>query len=590
MYATGKKWLSFAATGRRPTGLRREASMIDIAILGNGVAANLAAAYFRKNMPELAVAVIGSGDKRRPIVGEALVEASTNFIREIGLGPLLIERHYPKYGLTYYYKPDLDDPADRTYVVDEAPYLPPFPSFLINRFTFDRDLRSHNAENGVTFHPGRATGLELGRAGQPHQVVVEGEDKRKRELNCRWLIDATGRNRMLGRLLGLHHRPQLQKDVYWFRLVDFDPTILSRLGVIKKQNRAFDSYYCTHHFFGKGNWIWCIPIRSEEHPTMISIGITYRKDLCPREIRSIEQFIDHVGAEHPVVVELVRSGRVDDTNFYGSYMYETGQHYSPDGWFIIGDAGDTVDPLYSLGLTLVSFQVKQVAEIVRRHHQGEPIDEFVSDLDLALTNTYRLVTDDVNSLYEVMHDGFCCHLRMHLTILLMFHLAMPLTFSGYLSDPIGIKLFNRIVKPSALAPELGRWKSLIDAVASIPLNRAVEKYLKVQSPFSLNHKFFEHLREEEIPESISGMLFYLARLRLTLLAKTGWRGAIAFEQHLALVQDLARGGAIWAFFHGTKPRDSRLLRMLVSGPGKSPRAKAYTGSAVAGADLPARTA
>jgi hypothetical protein len=211
-------------------------------------------------------------------------------------------------------------------------------------------------------------------------------------------------------------------------------------------------------------------------------------------------------------------------------------------------------------------------------------------LDVALTNTYRLVTDDVNSLYEVMHDGFRCHLRMHLTILLMFHLAMPLTFSGYLSDPIGIKLFNRVVKPSALVPELGRWKSLIDAVASIPVNRSVEKYVKVQSPFSLNHKFFEHLREEEIPGSISEVLFYLAKLRLHLLTKIGWRGAIAFEQHLALVQDLARAGVIRALFRGTKPRESRLLRRWASGPAKSPRAGVNTGSATAGADLPVPTA
>jgi len=137
--------------------------MTDLAILGNGVAANLAAAYMRKSMPELTVAVIGSVDKRRPIVGEALVEVSTNFIREIGLGPLLVERHHPKYGLTYYYKPNLDNPSDRTYVFDESPHVPPFPSFLINRFTFDRDLRSHNAANGVAFHPGAGRRCRAGR-------------------------------------------------------------------------------------------------------------------------------------------------------------------------------------------------------------------------------------------------------------------------------------------------------------------------------------------------------------------------------------------------------------------------------------------
>jgi len=323
---------------------------------------------------------------------------------------------------------------------------------------------------------------------------------------------------------------------------------------------------------------------------MISIGITYRRDICPREIRSIGQFIDHVATEHPVIVELVRSGRVDDTNFYGSYMYETRQHYSRDGWFIIGDAGDTVDPLYSLGLTLVAFQASQISEIVGRNRQGEPIDEFVRDADLALTNIHRLVSDDVTGLYEVMHDGFRCHLRMHLTILMMFHLAMPLTFNGYLADPAGVKLWNWLIAHSALKKEVDRWKSLIDAVASIPSNRSVARYLKVQSPFSLNHKYFEHLHEEEIPRSIAEMLSYLVGLRVTLLAKSGWRGAVAVDQHLALLRDLARTALIRALFHRTKPRDSKLLQRLAAGSRKDRPVHAEETGAAAIAEIPARTA
>ena len=173
---------------------------------------------------------------------------------------------------------------------------------------------------------------------------------------------------------------------------------------------------------------------------MISIGITYRTDLCRREIHTIEQFLDYIATEHPVVVDLVKSGRLDDTNSYRSYMYETRQHYSSDGWFIIGDAGDTVDPLYSHGLALISMQAQQVGEAIRREHKGEPIDEFVTDLDIAFTTMHRLATREITSLYEVMHDPLRCHLRMHLAILLMFRLAVPLIFNGYMWDPIGIKI------------------------------------------------------------------------------------------------------------------------------------------------------
>jgi flavin-dependent dehydrogenase len=562
--------------------------MADIAILGNGVAANLAAAHFRKTMPELGIAVIGDVGERRPVVGEALVEISTHFIREIGLGQLLVERHHPKYGLTYYYKTNLDDPSDRTYIVDESPHVPPFPSFLINRFTFDRDLRAHNLVNGIAFHPGRAVAVELGGKDRLHRVAIENEGRQRHEISCQWLIDATGRNRMLGRKLGLHRKTPLQKNVYWFRLVDFDPALLSRIRPVKKDNRSFDSYYCTHHFFGKGNWIWCIPIVSEQHSTMISIGITYRQDLYPGEIRTIDQFLDYVAGEHPVVVDLVKSGHLDDSNFYKSYMYETRQHYSPDRWFIIGDAGDTVDPLYSHGLALISVQARQVGEAIKRGNSGEPIDQFLAECDLAFTSMHRLATEEITHLYEVMHDPFRCHLRMHLAILLIFRLATPLIFNGYMWDPIGVKLFNRLVQRSVVAGDFEHWKRLIDAVGSVPHDRPLNSYLKVQSPFSLNYAFFERLDEDEIPGSISGMLFYLSRLRLHLLRNLGWRGATAFDQQLALLRDLARALAIRLLFHGKSLRKNRFLRRLVSGSSGEPKISSFAENRQTSGDLSTR--
>jgi hypothetical protein len=84
----------------------------------------------------------------------------------------------------------------------------------------------------------------------------------------------------------------------------------------------------------------------------------------------MEQFLECAGCEHEVIAELTRSGTVVDTNFYSSYMWECRQRYSPDGWFIIGDAGDTVDPLYSVGMALSSVQIRQIAAIIERKLNG----------------------------------------------------------------------------------------------------------------------------------------------------------------------------------------------------------------------------
>ena len=534
----------------------------DLLVMGGGATGQLAAAYLRMRFPNLSVAVVEGPHKNRPIVGESLVEASVDFLFELGLGSYLVEKHYPKYGLTYYFKPNIDDPADRTYVVDELPTAPPILSFQINRFTFDREVRDRNLENGVQLIDGTVAGVEINGGDGLHAVTVQDPAGGEQTLRTYWLVDATGRNRVLAKQLQLQETVKEQKNVFWFRLVNFNPELLSRIRALKKPNRAYVPYFATHHFFGRGNWIWCIPMRSPENQPLISIGITYRKDLYPHgEVRTMEQFLKFVEREHPVIVELVRSGKVADTNFYGSYMWECRQRYSPNRWYIIGDAGDTVDPLYSVGLALSSLQIRQIAAIIQRELDGCDTKEFTKDLDTVIAGFQRSVTRDTTRLYECMGDAYQCHLRVHLLVTKLFHLGLPLVMNDYLWDPLGVKLINRFSSLETLEADSKRIQELIREVAANPKNRAVRNFIKVQSGASMNFSYFEHHREEDIAASLSKMAFHFARLRLALLGKLGWRGLVCFNQHRALLKDVFRG-LFLVPFSGSKLRESRLVNIM----------------------------
>lgn len=538
----------------------------DVLVMGGGATGQLAAAYLRQCIPNLKVAVVEGPHKNRPIVGESLVEVSVDFMLELGLGAYLVENHYPKYGLTYYFKPDIDNPTDRTYVVDEIPTAPQILSFQINRFTFDREVRDRNVENGVELIDGTVTRVDINGSDGLQTVTVQDPEGGKQTLSARWLVDATGRNRVLAKQLHLQETVKEQKNVFWFRLTNFNPEILSHIRALKKQNRAYVPYFATHHFFGRGNWIWCIPMRSPENVPLISIGITYRKDIYPHgEVRTMEQFLECVGREHPVIVELVRSGTIVDTNFYGSYMWECRQRYSPDRWYIIGDAGDTVDPLYSVGLALSSVQIRQIAAIIQRELKGLDTTEFTKDLDTVLAAFQRSVTRDTTRLYECMGDAYQCHLRVHLAVLKLFHLGLPLAMNDYLWDPVGVKLVNWFSNLESLEADSTKIQELIQEVAANPKNRTVENFIKVQSCASMNFPYYEHHREEDIAASLSKMAFGLARLRLTLLGKLGWRGLINFDQQRALFKDVFRGLFLVPFY-GTRLRESRLVRMIFSSP------------------------
>jgi flavin-dependent dehydrogenase len=535
--------------------------------MGGGATGQLAAAYLRMRFPNLRVAVVEGPHKNSPIVGESLVEVSVDFLFELGLGAYLVEKHYPKYGLTYYFKLEIDDPADRTYIVDEIPTAPQILSFQINRFTFDREVRDRNVEKGVELIDGTVKRVDLNSADGLHAVTVQDPAGGRQTVSARWLVDATGRNRMLAKHLQLQETVKEQKNVFWFRLKNFNPEILSRIQALKKQNRAYVPYFATHHFFGKGNWIWCIPMRSPENVPLISIGITYRKDVYPHgEVRTMEHFLECVRREHPVIVELARSGTVVDTNYYGSYMWECRQRYSSDRWYIIGDAGDTVDPLYSVGLAFSSLQIRQIAAIIKRELDGCDIREFTKDLDTVLAAFQRSVTRDTTRLYECMGDAYQCHLRVHLAVIKLFHLALPLVMNDYLWDPLGVKLVKWFSSLETLEADSRRIQDLIREVAANPKNRALQNFIKVQSGASMNFSYYEHHREEDIAASLSKMAFDLARLRLALLGKLGWRALIRFNQQRALWKDVLRGLFLVPFY-GTKLRESRLVRMIFSSRG-----------------------
>jgi flavin-dependent dehydrogenase len=534
---------------------------IDVLVMGGGATGQLMAAYAAMRFPNLKVTVVEGPRKNRPIVGESFVELTIDFLLELGLGSYLVEKHYPKYGLTYYYKPDLDHPKDRTYVVDETPTVPPLLSFQVNRFTFDAEVRRRNLEGGVQMVDGTVVGVNINDDGGLHEVTVEDAARQKSTLHARWLVDATGRNRVLAKLLQLQEPVREQKNVFWFRLMNFNSELLGCIRAIKKENRAFVPYFATHHFFGRGNWIWCIPMRSPDNLPLMSIGITYRKDVYPYgEPRTMEQFLECVGREHEVVVDLVRSGTVVDTNFYSSYMWECRRRYSADRWYIIGDAGDTVDPLYSVGMALSSLQIRQIAAMIQRELDGHDTAEFTNDLDTAVAALQRGITRDTTRLYTCMGDAYQCHLRVHVAVTKLFHLGLPFVMNGYLWDPVGVKLVNRFAKLEMLETDFKDFHDLIGEAATNPRNRAVDNFIKVQSAASMNAAFYEYHRDEDIPASLAHMYFGLGRLRLSLLRKLGWRGFVRFKQQRVLLKDLSRGLFLRLIFRRSKLRESALAR------------------------------
>ena len=540
--------------------------MTDVLIIGGGIVGNLAAAWFRRHMPALHVTVVGPTDQTLPVVGESLVEFSTLFMQEVGLGRHLVEQQLPKYGLSFYYKLDPAVPGDSRYAVDAVPTHPPLPSFLINRFSFDEALRRLNRGNGVEYVDGRATRIDFGN-GAPHRVTVQRSDGTERTCPARWIIDATGRRRLLARRLGLGCGVSHQRSSFWFRLADFDAAILDRIDAVSEGVHPADTYYTAHHFFGRGNWVWLLPMRDDGGRRLISVGLTYRPDLFPDRVNSIPEFLDQAAREHPILGDFVRSGTVIDTNLYRNYMYGTRRRYSSRGWFLIGDAADTVDPLYSSGLALAVMAIQQVGAMIRRDREGGLTDELVGNLEKAYAGFHQLAGSQVARLYDVMHDGYQCHLRMHLHVTTIFHMAMPLFFSGYHADAVGAAMMARLGRTDgALARQLADFEPLI-AEAARRSAGSRRRFIKVQSTFAMNYAWFEHRSDDAIPRSLSQMFRHMARMRLRLMWIAGARSWLRPGHVGGLLKSL-----VWTLIVGvlgkrSLKRSGLVRRLFAAAPG-----------------------
>jgi flavin-dependent dehydrogenase len=489
----------------------------DVVILGSSIAALIHAAWLKKTLPGLAISVIGPkvGDEKRPTVGESLVEPAILFFTELGMEPYLAARHELKNGLTFYHKLRPNDPEDRRYTVHAPMQKLHYLSRQLHRPAFDQELGRVAERLGVEFIEGRASEVEVGHGGGLHRARGEGFD-----LQSQFLIDATGRKRIVGNQVVRYEKPETgQRCAFWFRIADFEP-LLPKLELSTRRPLDYDPWLATHHFMGKGNWIWGIPLRDEDGGRLLSMGITWRPDVFPGDIRSLEDFLAHVDGEHPAIGEMVRSGHIIDVQRYRNYLYRAEQVYSDDGWFLVGDAARTVDPLYSTGLSMTCIQAQQIAEIIRRRRGPGITAGEIDDLGKLWMEIANVRQADVTDQYRSMNDPVQACMRRYWNVCAWFNGLLPLWYNGFLSDPALAptirKFFAASVEPSHAA-----WRLFEQTARELGEVEQADFDRLMDFDWVINRRF--DCPPDEVGRHLSRLMWKRARLRLNLLHLAGVR-------------------------------------------------------------------
>ena len=355
--------------------------MRDVLICGGGLAGLTLARQLRRESPSARVTVVDRASRPFPDathkVGESSVELGSRYFEHtLGLKDYLLDKHLIKNGLRFFVGGGTLPIADRTEL--GPPQLPVIPSFQIDRGRFENDLRAMCEADGTTLIEG--VSVESVELGEPHRARLSDG----RTIEADWLVDATGRRRLLTRQLGLGLPSGHTAHSAWFR-VSGRLNIEHLVPASDTEWHGHDPdnirWLSTSHLMGRGYWVWIIPLSSG----LTSIGVVAHGEVHPFDsLRTLERALAWMAVHEPVLhahIQNTDAHVVQDFRCLKDFSYTTSRCYDASRWACVGEAGAFVDPFYSPGSDFIALANVFCAELIAHDIAGDDIAPYVEHFD-----------------------------------------------------------------------------------------------------------------------------------------------------------------------------------------------------------------
>jgi flavin-dependent dehydrogenase len=302
-----------------------------------------------------------------------------------------------KAGLRYFF-PAGDNTDIRQRVEWGVPFIPPVPSYQLDRGRFENALAAQNVEAGIDLIDGaRVEDVEISPDG--HKIMIwRGEETFTDSgeiltVSARWVVDATGRAFTLKRKLGLEEDNGHVVNSAWLRLaggIDLEDWVdPSDTEWFERMTERGIRRLSTNHLMGKGYWVWLIPLSSGS----ISIGIVAEEGLHPyEEMKTLDGALDWFRRHEPQLAAVLddRRDQIEDFLRIGDFSYGCKQVYSGDQrWCLVGEAGPFLDPFYSPGSDFIGMGNTLAGDLIQRDLDGEDVTERAKAHNDLLLNLYK---------------------------------------------------------------------------------------------------------------------------------------------------------------------------------------------------------
>jgi flavin-dependent dehydrogenase len=316
-------------------------------------------------------------------IGESLLPADLPLFERLGFqpGPMV---SIPKAGADFL---DERDGRFARYPFADGLDGTPESAFQVDRARFDRQLAETAVERGA----------EL-RYGVRVRRVHDTEDALRVETDAgdiftRYLVDATGRERLLAR----QHRSYEAIDGLGKAAVFTHFDELSDAAVRELQETG----NITILIVDRG-WGWVIPLPGAR----LSVGFVSAEQGVATERWFEEQY-----AASPMLSRLTAGARRGETKRLGDYSYRNTRPYGAR-WGCVGDASYFLDPVFSSGVTLALLGAEglaaRLAPALRQGTEADP--ELLAPLEARMQHAFTVFGALIRRFYHtriVDHLFFC---------------------------------------------------------------------------------------------------------------------------------------------------------------------------------------
>lgn len=294
-------------------------------------------------------------------VGESTVQLGGYYLsRVLELEEHLLREHFLKYNLRFYWPTagranrGIED-FSQSYIRD----LSNVASYQVDRNVLEGELLRLCLENPRFSLALGVSGVEvdLGAGEAAHTVRYQLGDL-PRSATSRWVVDATGRNKVLAKRRGLEKANEVRHGTF-FWWVDglLDVGALSQLPRqerrVSKSRRKLGHmplWLATNHFVGEGFWFWVIPLQGKT-----SLGLVYDRAVIDFEdVNSVAKATAWISERFPLFAADLAERPVVGFGGFKDYSYDCAQTIDPGRWALTGEAGRFSDPLYSPGSDLIA--------------------------------------------------------------------------------------------------------------------------------------------------------------------------------------------------------------------------------------------